>query len=87
MRTSKKQKGILCALAVSALLSQTSSSTYAAEQEEFGFDQVVVTATRTPQKISNVSSDVTVVTAEQLEQKGARTLADALDGVAGVRVE
>ncbi len=87
VRTSKKQKSILCALAVSAILSQSSSITYAAEVEEFGFDQVVVTATRTPEKISNIASDVTVVTAEQLEQKGARTLADALEGVAGVRVE
>ena len=86
MRTSKKHKAILCALAVSALLSHSLSSTYAAEQEEFGFDQVVVTANRVPQTIASTSADVTVITAEQIEQKGARNLADALEGVPGVIV-
>ena len=52
MRTAKKQKAILCALAVSAVLSQSTVITYAAEQEEFGFDQVVVTANRVPTKLS-----------------------------------
>ena len=86
MRTSKKQQAILCALAVSALLSQASSITYAAEQEEFGFDQVVVTANRVPQTVASTPADVTVITAKQIEQKGARNLADALEGVPGVVV-
>lgn len=84
MRTLKKQKSILCAVAVSALLSQSLAITYAAEQEEFIFDQVVVTANRIPQTVSSTPADVTVVTAEQIEEKGARNLADALEGVPGV---
>jgi len=83
MRTSKTQKTILCALAVSTLLSPT-VITYAAEQEEFGFDQVVVTANRVPQTVASTPADVTVVTAQQIAEKGARNLADALEGVPGV---
>lgn len=85
-RLNKKQQWA-CILAVSALLGQ--SSVYAAEEEvpeEYSFDQVVVTATRTPQKVSKVAGDVSVISAVQLEQKGAHTLADALEGIPGVSV-
>ena len=55
-----------------------------AQDEDFQLDQVVVTATRVAQEASSVPADVTVVTAQQLEDKGARDLADALEGVPGV---
>ena len=86
MKTTKKQQTILCALAVSALLSQSTSITYAAEQEEFGFDQVVVTANRVPQTVASTPADVTVITAKEIEDKGARNLADALESIPGVVV-
>ena len=57
-----------------------------AQEEDFQLDQVVVTATRVAQEASSVPADVTVVTAQQIENKGARDLADALDGVPGVNV-
>lgn len=47
---------------------------------------VVVTATRIPQSIMDVSADVITVTPEQWEEKGARTVADALEGLPGVRI-
>jgi len=86
LKTTKETKGILCALAVSTLLSQSTVITYAAEQEEFGLDQVVVTANRVPQTVASTPADVTVITAKQIEEKGARNLADALEGVPGVVV-
>lgn len=85
MKVSKKELARKVALvALGSLI--LSGQAYAAEEPEFQLEQVTVTATRTPQKIASVAADVTVITAEQIEQKGARNLADALDGVPGVLV-
>ena len=76
---------MLCALVTGALVAQSAAVTYAAEQqEEYSLEQVVVTANRVPQTVASTPADVTVVTAEQIEQKGAKNLADALEGVPGV---
>ena len=78
---------MLCALVTGALVAQSAAVTYAAEQqEEYSLEQVVVTANRVPQTVASTPADVTVVTAEQIEQKGAHNLADALEGVPGVVV-
>lgn len=66
----------------------------AAAGEEDGDDQlqrvegpeVVVTANRLETETGNVGSSQTVITREQLEQKQARTLFDALRGVPGLDV-
>lgn len=86
MKTSKKQKAILCAMAVTALLSQSSALTYAASQEEFGLDQVVVTANRMPTKVSETAANVTVVTKEQIEKNHYLNLGEVLQQVTGVVV-
>ncbi len=87
MKKSNKQKVMLCALVTGALVAQSAAVTYAAEQqEEYSLEQVVVTANRVPQTVASTPADVTVVTAEQIEQKGAHNLADALEGVPGVVV-
>ena len=49
-------------------------------------DAVVVTATRTPTRVSAVVSDVTVITREELDQAGVSSLAEILQGQAGVEI-
>ncbi|SDF00266.1 TonB-dependent receptor plug domain-containing protein [Sporolituus thermophilus] len=78
-------KRIASALAVGTLL--VASPAFAAEEPVFQLDQITVTAARVPQALASTPADVTVITGEQLEQKGARNLADALEGVPGVVVK
>jgi outer membrane receptor protein involved in Fe transport len=47
-------------------------------------EQVVVSATKVPEDPVNVPGGVSVVTGEELRRRGARTLADALQDVAGL---
>jgi len=49
-------------------------------------DAVVVTATRTPTRVSAVVSDVSVITREELDQAGVSSLAEILQGQAGVEI-
>lgn len=86
MRTVNRQKSIVCALAVSALLSQSSAITYAAEAEEFGFDQVVVTANRVPTKVSETAANVTVITSEEIAKGNYQNIGEILSHVPGVMI-
>jgi len=86
VRTANKQKVILGALAVSAILSQSTIIAYAAEQEEFGLDQVVVTANRVPTKVSETAANVTVITGEQIERGNYQNLGQILSHVPGVMI-
>lgn len=63
------------------------SQVFAAEDTVFQFDQMVVTAERVSQKVSNIPANVTLITAKELQNKGARTLADALTGISGINVQ
>lgn len=74
---------IATALAASVLM--TISTAFAAETE-FQLDQVTVTANRMEEPVAATAKDVTIISKEQLDQKGAKTLADALQGVPGVVV-
>jgi vitamin B12 transporter len=49
-------------------------------------EPIVVTATRTPVRADRVAARVTVLTAADLRASGARTVAEALDGLAGLTV-
>ena len=49
-------------------------------------DAVVVTATRTPTRASAVVSDISVITREELDQAGASSLAEILQGQPGVEI-
>jgi vitamin B12 transporter len=48
--------------------------------------EVVVTATRVPTEIENIPAGVTVITRQEIEERGYNTLAEALSAVPGVRV-
>ncbi len=46
----------------------------------------IVSATKTIQSIQNTTSNVTVITAEEIEEKGYQTVAQAINTVAGISV-
>lgn len=55
----------------------------AADADHVG--QVVVTATRSPTRISNLSADVTVIERDQIDASAGRSLADLLSGSPGIQ--
>ncbi|MCK5242583.1 TonB-dependent receptor [bacterium] len=57
------------------------------EIAEFEMEQFVVTGTRSERVLSDVSVRTEVITNEEILDKGAVTLYEALDGIVGVRVE
>lgn len=57
------------------------------EPDALNLEQVVITGTRTPYFIKNVPVRTEVLTARAIENKNAHTLYDALEGIAGLRVE
>lgn len=85
MNNKRLMKKIAMLLTVSSLAS--ASQVWAAEEPEFQLEQVTITADRIAQTISNTPSNVTVITETELQNKGARTLAEALSGVTGVTVQ
>jgi len=68
----------LSILAASALLGTTAFAT-----EDLG-EITVTTATQTVQKLGEVTSDVDVITAEEIQDRGYTTVAQALSSVPGV---
>ena len=48
---------------------------------------IVVTATRSPQEASNVAANISVITAEEIEQLPVSTVAEALQFVPGVTID
>lgn len=58
----------------------------AEELEEFTLDPIVVTATRTVSRNMDIPASMTVISPEEIQNKGAVTLADALEGLPGVSV-
>ena len=62
------------------------SSAYAEPLPEFIGETIVVTATRTPQKASQVIGDITVITARQISEAGQTTLVELLQQQPGVEL-
>ncbi len=59
------------------------TNTYAEETLE---PITIVSASKTTQSIQNTTSNVTVITADDIEEKGYQTVAQAIDTVAGISV-
>lgn len=79
------KKKIAVTLAASTLF--CTCQAWAAEDTVFQLDQVTVTADRVAQTIGGTAANVTVISGTELDNKGARTLADALTGVSGINVQ
>jgi vitamin B12 transporter len=56
-------------------------------EEPVRTEPVIVTATRIPEKVSEQASSVSVVTREEIEQKGPGLVGDVLQGLPGVDVQ
>lgn len=79
----------ICACALSGALLLQMPNVFAAENEEqepYSFDQVVVTATKTPVKAFEANANVTVITREEIEKNHYHDLSEALRNVSGVTV-
>ncbi|HEY7862872.1 MAG TPA: TonB-dependent receptor, partial [Thermoanaerobaculia bacterium] len=74
------------AAAVSALLLALAPHALAQAQVAPVAENIVVSATASPEEIDEVASSVTVVTREQIEQNGWKTVGDVLRSVPGVDV-
>jgi len=77
---------MLCALISSALLLPATGIGYAEEQNDYSFDQVVVTATKTPVKQFESNANISVITREQIETNHYQDLTEALRNVPGVEI-
>lgn len=84
MRTGLFRKRTATLLATAMLIS--AGQAWAADGPAFQLDQVTVTADRIVQTVGSTPANVTVIDGAELQNKGARTLADALTGVNGVLV-
>jgi len=72
----KSQKQLLCSLLGSALL--LTAPGVASAEENFNFDEYIVTANRMPVKLSEVAANVTVITHEEIERGGFTSVPDIL---------
>lgn len=57
-----------------------------AQEAVFELDPLIITATRVGQRPLDIAAGTSVITAREIERKGAVTLADAVEGAAGVTI-
>lgn len=81
MQTKKKHLGAGIGLFLQILFSGSSFA-----QESNSLNEVVVTASRSPQKLSDIGKVVRVVTAETLAKSQGSTLPEVLNNVAGLTI-
>lgn len=79
-----RKKLLVCLLSLGSIIPLNLAS--AEELEEFTLDPIVVTATRTVSRNMDIPASMTVISPEEIQNKGAVTLADALEGLPGVSV-
>lgn len=71
---------------IAAVLSATACWTFAADKPVTYGPEVVVTATRVPQKISQSNQQVTVITREEIAARGQSSLVELLQALGGVEI-
>lgn len=78
----------LAAAVLTAVLTGSTSVVWAAEQEqaEKPAQEIVITANRLKNTKADTPADVTVITSQQISDRGYRTVTDALEDVPGARV-
>lgn len=83
----KQRKKALCSLlSATMLLNCTCMALAEKDEQAYELEEVVVTASRMPTKLTETAANVTVVSRADIEQKSLKTVAEALIQ-AGVRVE
>ncbi|MCD6413548.1 MAG: TonB-dependent receptor, partial [Elusimicrobia bacterium] len=58
-----------------------------AQEEALELEEVVITGTKTERKLKDVPVRTEIITAKEIEEKGAASLYEALEGIPGIRVE
>lgn len=86
MKTQLK-KAVLLSLAAGAMTFGGALGAQAAEEATFALDEMVVTATRTEQKLVDTAANMNVITAEEISTKNYQTVSEALENVPGVSVK
>lgn len=81
----KKIMSYLCC-SLFALTSVTATAESAAENE-YSFDEMVVTATKISQPLKNVTSSVSVINQDMIKNSGAKSIAELLPYVPGVSLQ
>lgn len=78
----------LAAAVLTAVLAGSTSVVWAAEQEqaEKTAQEIVITANRLKNQKVDTPADVTVITSQQISDRGYRTVTDALEDVPGARI-
>lgn len=78
----------LAAAVLTAVLAGSTSVVWAAEQDqaEKPAQEIVITANRLKNQKVDTPADVTVITSQQISDRGYRTVTDALEDVPGARV-
>ena len=82
----KMAMAVTAALALSTGLGWSGTVHAAEESKTYFFDEIVVTATRTPVKEFDANANITVITSKDIEQKHYTNLSEALREVPGVTV-
>jgi outer membrane cobalamin receptor len=80
----KKGLMVLVSVAVFLLLSQISM---AEEEKVFDLGEVVITPTRTPRLLGDVSLHTTIITKEEIAKSGARNIGEVIEKETGVKVD
>ncbi|BBB91829.1 MAG TPA: TonB-dependent receptor [Methylomusa anaerophila] len=88
LRLTNKRKAMLCAMVSSALVLGMTGISYGEgeKQQDYSFDQVVVTATKTPVKEFEAKANISVVTREEIEKNHYADVSEALRHVQGVTI-
>lgn len=86
MRWTRRKSTMFYVMMSGMLLFPWTGVSHAEEQDDYSFDQLVVTATKTPQKESEANANITVITREQIENNHYHDLAEALRNVPGVYI-
>lgn len=72
-------------LVFNSSISHAQSIDYTALQDLFG-EPVTTSATGTPQRVSDVATNMTIITADEIRQSGSRNIPDVLVRVPGLDI-
>jgi len=78
---------VLLSVAIPFLWSQISMAEEVKKEEVFDLGEVVITPTRTPKLLGDVSLHTTIITKEEIAKSGARNIGEVIEKETGVKVD
>lgn len=83
----KKRSHYLCSLLLTTTILLTPfSGAMAQDTPDFDLDQVVITATKTPVKLSEAGANVSVITKEEIEKSHSKNVGEVLRKIPGIDI-